>query len=350
MGLSSDGMEFEFLVRKGFYDQAREKLEHLTLCKDELKLYHTYWKRQSERLNHLEYRLMMRDKANILRIAFLDFWPSFNPLSSEFFNFFLSIIGQLRPIQICKASEHPDILFASCFGNEINTTNASNSATRILMLGENVLPCYTQYDYSISMNEDHYSGRNIYLPLWMQRLDLFTRNSRLDYVPISSQCICSAKYLDPRPLSVACIANNWTPERANIVSHLIRNGVSVDLYGSSFKPVPDKKALLLEYSHSLCLENSYHPGYVTEKAFDSFMAGCIPIYYGANSTICPINLESVVDYDEVMNNDCPQSFLYLRRHQSTQMSALLSLNHLNSLVSTVTKQLLEIVSSLYPFS
>lgn len=44
---------------------------------------------------------------------------------------------------------------------------------------------------------------------------------------------------------------------------------------------PDKVATLAEYRFALCFENTRFPGYVTEKIFDSFFAGTIPVYYGA---------------------------------------------------------------------
>ena len=35
------------------------------------------------------------------------------------------------------------------------------------------------------------------------------------------------------------------------------------------------------FKFSICFENCNFPGYVTEKIFDAFLAGCIPVYYGA---------------------------------------------------------------------
>jgi hypothetical protein len=46
-------------------------------------------------------------------------------------------------------------------------------------------------------------------------------------------------------------------------------------------PVFDKVKTLSNYRFALCFENTAFPGYVTEKIFDCFAAGCIPIYLGA---------------------------------------------------------------------
>lgn len=43
----------------------------------------------------------------------------------------------------------------------------------------------------------------------------------------------------------------------------------------------DKRAYLRDYRFNLCPENSDAPGYVTEKLFDSFHSGTVPVYWGA---------------------------------------------------------------------
>ena len=44
---------------------------------------------------------------------------------------------------------------------------------------------------------------------------------------------------------------------------------------------PNKNAVMKQYKFSICYENARDiPGYITEKIFDSFFAGCIPVYLG----------------------------------------------------------------------
>ena len=48
--------------------------------------------------------------------------------------------------------------------------------------------------------------------------------------------------------------------------------------------VSEKKITLEKYKFCICYENSKDiPGYITEKIFDCFIAGCVPIYWGANN-------------------------------------------------------------------
>ena len=64
--------------------------------------------------------------------------------------------------------------------------------------------------------------------------------------------------------------------------------------------VQDKISFLSQYKFSISMENSEADGYTSEKIFDSFLAGTIPIYYG--------------DYmiDEFIN---PKSFILIRNEK-----------------------------------
>jgi hypothetical protein len=83
------------------------------------------------------------------------------------------------------------------------------------------------------------------------------------------------------------------PLRRKIIRFLSDRN-SLDLYGRGWEketipyitkvyrgPVDDKEAKLREYKFVLCLENAVFPGYVTEKIFDCFFAGSVPVYMGA---------------------------------------------------------------------
>ncbi len=63
-------------------------------------------------------------------------------------------------------------------------------------------------------------------------------------------------------------------------------------YGSGWKKtfrtyrggVNKKLSVLKKYRFSLCFENTRHVrGYLTEKIFDCFEAGCVPVYFGASN-------------------------------------------------------------------
>jgi len=60
-------------------------------------------------------------------------------------------------------------------------------------------------------------------------------------------------------------------------------------------PCDSKYAVLSQYSFSLCFENMAMKGYVTEKIFDCFYAGTIPLYLGAKDIESFIPSEAYID-------------------------------------------------------
>lgn len=60
-------------------------------------------------------------------------------------------------------------------------------------------------------------------------------------------------------------------------------------------PVPSKNAVMRAYKFALAYENAAFPGYITEKIFDAFFAGCIPIYIGAPDVADYIPRETFID-------------------------------------------------------
>ena len=62
------------------------------------------------------------------------------------------------------------------------------------------------------------------------------------------------------------------------------------------KPVDDKLKTMSGFKFALCFENCVFPGYITEKIFDCFFAGCVPIYYGAPDITDFIPAETFIDF------------------------------------------------------
>lgn len=67
-------------------------------------------------------------------------------------------------------------------------------------------------------------------------------------------------------------------------------------FGSYRGEIADKSALLRNYKFSICYENSQEGcDYISEKIFDSFLSGCVPIYLGAKNIAQRIPENTYVD-------------------------------------------------------
>ncbi len=84
-----------------------------------------------------------------------------------------------------------------------------------------------------------------------------------------------------------------------------------DLYGRNWEKrkfknyrgaIGDKIAVLKEYKFCICYENTRDmKGYITEKIFDCFAAGCVPIYWGASNVTDYIPAETFIDRRKFSN-------------------------------------------------
>ncbi|WP_321507957.1 glycosyltransferase family 10 domain-containing protein [uncultured Methanoregula sp.] len=66
---------------------------------------------------------------------------------------------------------------------------------------------------------------------------------------------------------------------------------------SSYRgPIKDKLSVLKNYKFSICYENLKNTkGYITEKIFDCFFAGCVPVYWGAPNITDHIPPDTFID-------------------------------------------------------
>jgi alpha(1,3/1,4) fucosyltransferase len=67
-----------------------------------------------------------------------------------------------------------------------------------------------------------------------------------------------------------------------------------------YKGELDNKSLSIQnYKYSLCLENMRSTnGYITEKIFDCFLSGVVPIYYGASNVVDYIPASTFIDFSQ----------------------------------------------------
>lgn len=80
--------------------------------------------------------------------------------------------------------------------------------------------------------------------------------------------------------------------------------------------VQSKKEILEKYKFSICFENVRDmPGYITEKIFDCFFAGCVPIYFGASNIEDHIPLTCFIDFRKF--NDFNSLYIFIKEMSDT---------------------------------
>lgn len=155
---------------------------------------------------------------------------------------------------------------------------------------ENIRPPLAQkFDHYLSYDLDDYEKRNTYLPLWLCRL-----GPTIELANLSQESLMLHRNTtELRKLNFCMVASNPEHIRNHFVERLkIRS--KVDVFGRLGSPVINKNLTLQNYNFNICFENDLYPGYVTEKAIESYLSGCIPVWRGLDPASF-LNQDAIVD-------------------------------------------------------
>lgn len=235
----------------------------------------------------------------VLRVNFADMWKSFDLIDNVF-------VTSLRNRYKLVLSETPDILFFSHFGDEHE--NYKN-VKKIYILTEP----YTirvidekEYDYTIGypyLWDDRFLHFNIYAPTDKRILD----RAAFTDVHMSYRKFCNFVY-----------SNGTLGEGARIRQEFcakLQEYKHVDCSGTVLNNMPcavaqrndknwwfDKIRFIGQYKFTIAFENSMLPGYTTEKLFDCFKAGTVPIYWGNPEITRDVNPKAFINCNDYEND------------------------------------------------
>ncbi|MDD3669035.1 MAG: glycosyltransferase family 10 [Alphaproteobacteria bacterium] len=171
-------------------------------------------------------------------------------------------------------TDKPDYLFYSVFGN----AHHRFGGIRIFWTGENVVPNFNYCDYAFGFHHLDFGDRYFRLPLWRlygpalalaQEKHLRLSDTELLDRKFCSFVVSNTKQTDGKREELF--------ERLSAYKPVASGGRYRNNVGG---PVADKIAFQSGYKFALACENTYCPGYTTEKILDAFASGCVPVYYG----------------------------------------------------------------------
>ncbi len=117
----------------------------------------------------------------------------------------------------------------------------------------------------------------------------------------TNERIAISNFFKSKPFGEFDIYGSWAPESLS------------DMYKGSIRGTHSQKekfSMLDKYRFSICFENNVTlRGYITEKIFDCFAAGCIPIYFGAPNIEEYIPKECFIDYRDFEDNEQLYQFI-----------------------------------------
>jgi hypothetical protein len=242
-----------------------------------------------------------------IRVASRHFWNGFLFENS----LFVAALKQSFQVEIVEDPYRADLVFDSCFPPArtlFNRLKAKSEQMRGLKIpGKRVfysgepfaLPVGTYHGVISSflhLKENHFR-----YPLWVGCCNFTHPRRNTDpNAGFTAEQLTSVRLTSPNKFACA-IFGNRQHLRFKAAQELGRFG-KVDVLGSAVGPVvTNKMEILPDYKFNLCFENTLLPGYVTEKALQAKMAGCIPLYWGDPAYRVDFNAKSLIN---VYEYDC----------------------------------------------
>ena len=232
-------------------------------------------------------------------IAFEDMWPGFNYDS----NFIMDALRHEQPSLNMKGVKYEKDAHLLIFGPySTNWKSVPNSIPKVFFSAENwKIP----QDPSIKLYIT--SSSNIRIPTWVTFIDWFSNATELPTncednpirLPLHFAMNSHAIPFKDRKKFCGFVVSNPTCQFRNEAFHIVNDYKQVTSGGALFNNIGGQLSLkypgggcgdiskhhfFAEHKFTLSFENSQATGYVTEKLLHAKMAGCIPLYWGDNTT------------------------------------------------------------------
>jgi alpha(1,3/1,4) fucosyltransferase len=236
-----------------------------------------------------------------IKISFKNFWNI--DYTSDVTLMFIKHYFSIHDAAIEISNNNPDIIFYSvncwkngrpCFPDNLD----KEKSIKILFTRENLrahgyakvyLPNLDKFDFVLGFEED--IAKNHYkIPYYFVIGKLYDQNS-IDYQTIEKNLV---KNLYQKNKNISLISKNPHKLRLDLLDKFKSKNITVDCPGkvgnnmSSIDDIPfqsltvRKRNFLEDYFFNICPENSWSPGYTTEKLYHAMISGCVPIYWGCD--------------------------------------------------------------------
>lgn len=238
---------------------------------------------------------MQTEFRESLKINLVDFWPGFDVAD----NFFTRTLEQRFDIEI---SDQPDILFYSWYGRR----NRDFKCTKVFYTADNLRPDFWACDYAITFDYND-SPRHLRLPLWVYSAEQHSPRYSIDSLFRSADGAAAYEEWRRRPGFCCMVVSNYDArertrffEKLSTIRRVDSGGRHLNNVGG---PVSDKLDFIRNYRFVIAFENSSREGYVTEKIYDAFAMGCIPIYWGDPAITRYFNVDRFINWHDLGSDE-----------------------------------------------
>lgn len=175
--------------------------------------------------------------------------------------------------------------------------------------------CLKYVDLALGFNNDIENSKYLRFPLWI--MYLFAPEDDKDKIDEKVKAINALQFNKTK--SCALIARHDKDGTRGMIYNKLKNIIDIECAGKWNNNTNDmwdlynndKIEYLKQFKFNICPENANTRWYVTEKLFEAFVAGCIPIYYGSDNDPEPgiVNKDAVIFWDKDGDNSKQISFI-----------------------------------------
>jgi alpha(1,3/1,4) fucosyltransferase len=251
-----------------------------------------------------------------IRMDFANMW---GPTAAFTVEYFLTCFPYLRPhYNFVLDRQEPEFVFYSVYGY---VEKLAPQATRLVWAGEpgdhftqggKLSPDVNQagfYHYGITMAWDNTHENHIYMPLCCLHLPLHNNgmNDLLrppGWQPVAKEYFCNFIYSNGNSRRRVEFFHRLSQyKRVESLGAVERNNNALAGTGYDTAGYRAKQAFQARCKFSIAFENTYFPGYTTEKLSDPLLAGSLPIYSGNPRVAEIFNPKAFINVDAFASDE-----------------------------------------------
>lgn len=204
-----------------------------------------------------------------IKMRVVDWWQE-DTEANFYDNPFIKLLGAKYDVIYAKK---PDFLLCGPFGFK----HFEYECVKIFYTGENVRVDWNFMDYGMGFDYMDFGEQYLHLPLhFFCNYDFEHRNLNAR----TKFCAYIVRHSGANECGKSGGLRDRFYDKLSAYKRVDSGGGWRNNIGHS---VENKHEWIQGYKFNICFENSSYPGYLTEKLFDAYNAGCIPIYWGDTS-------------------------------------------------------------------
>tara|TARA_B100000902_G_scaffold399589_1_gene471211 strand:- start:4226 stop:5119 length:894 start_codon:yes stop_codon:yes gene_type:complete len=226
-----------------------------------------------------------------IKIAYVNYWN--DPYNDKYLSMFIKHNFNCDIINV-NCHDNPDILIASVCGN-INIIDSINAKCKIFYYGENLdrYPPYnniellkSKFDIIAGFKYTNKKEKIFRFPLWLIYFSFYNFKNEDNIIKYIEN-----KYYENvkknKTMFATLISRHDRGGQRKLIYNILSNYGNIYCSGNfnnntnKLGPTQNEKINYISKSiYNICPENSIYEGYTTEKIFQAFEAGTIPLYWG----------------------------------------------------------------------